>query len=117
MIQHSEADIRQWFPAFSAQDASADLALLVCCDGNPACLFMGKLTKPGEVEVVLDYAMPVYRDTSVGRFLYRRLAQEGYSSLIFRQDAPMHTPYLKKIGYQQNENGDYVLNLSEFSKT
>ncbi len=114
LIQHSEADIRQWFPAFSSRNVSADLALLVCCDGSPACLFMGKLTKHGGVEVVLDYALPVYRDTSVGRFLYRWLAREGYSSLIFRQDAPMHTPYLEKIGYQQNGEGDYVLNLSDF---
>ena len=116
LIQHSEADIRQWFPAFSARNASADLTLLVCCDGNPACVFMGKLTNNGEVEVVLDYAMPVYRDTSVGRFLYRWLAREGYSSLIFRQNAPMHMPYLKKIGYLQNGNGDYVLNLADFKE-
>ncbi len=116
LIQRSEADIRQWFPAFSAQDASADLALLVCCDDNPACLFMGKLTKSGEVEVVLDYAMPVYRDTSVGRFLYRWLAREEYHALVFRQNAPMHTPYLKKIGYQQKGDGDYVLNLSDFEE-
>ncbi len=117
LLRNSEEDIRYWFPTFSAGNVSADLALLVCCDGNPACLFMGKLTKPGEVEVVLDYAMPVYRDTSVGRFLYRWLAREGYCSLVFRQDAPMHTPYLKKIGYQQNRHGEYVLNLSDFSKS
>ena len=52
----------------------------------------------------------------LGIAVYRWLAREGYCSLVFRQDAPMHTPYLKKIGYQQNGAGDYVLNLADFAK-
>lgn len=116
LIGRSEEDIRKWFPAFCAQGTQADLAYLVSCDGNPACVFLGKLTKPDEVEVLLDYAMPVYRDTSVGRFLYQQLAQAGYRSLVFRQDAPMHTAYLEKIGYQKNGENDYRLDLPRLRK-
>ena len=112
LVKRNEADILQWFPAFSAQSVSADLAFLVSCDGNPASVFLGRLTQPDEVEVLLDYAMPVYRDTSVGRFLHQKLAQAGYRSLVFRQNAPMHTPYLEKIGYRKKGENDYALDLT-----
>ena len=111
LIQSHEEDIRKWFPAFSMQDHSADRVYLMCCDGNPAGIFLGKLTKSNELEVLLDYALPAYRDTSVGRFLYQRLAQAGYRSLVFRQEAPNHAQYLEKIGYQKNKAGEYVLDL------
>ena len=112
LFRSQEADIRKFFPGFSPQGCSADLVYLMCCDGNPAGLFLGKRRTEDDVEVLLDYALPVYRDTSAGRFLHRRLAQEGYRSLLFRQNAPEHTPYLEKVGYRKTGN-EYVLDLSQ----
>lgn len=105
-------DIRRWFPQFSFRDQPADLAYLVSCDKNPACLFLGRQTGPDEIEIILDYSLPVYRDTSVGRFLYGCLAQEGYRTLLFRQDAPEHIPYMEKVGYTKEKDQEYVLKLS-----
>ena len=111
MLKKCDEDIKIWFPEFSADNIKADIACLVCCESNPACLFLGKETKSGELEVLLDYATPVYRDTSVGRFLYRALAKDGYSSLVFRQNAEKHIPYLRKIGYEDKEDNSFVLDL------
>jgi len=105
-------DIRRWFPQFSLGDQPADLAYLVSCDKNPACLFLGRQTGPDEIEIILDYSLPVYRDTTVGRFLYGCLAQEGYRTLLFRQDAPEHVPYMEKVGYTKENDQGYVLKLS-----
>jgi hypothetical protein len=113
LLQSSETDIRKFFPSFSAGESGADLVYLMCCDGNPAGLFLGRRMENGEVEVLLDYALPVYRDTSVGRFLYQRMAQEGFRSLIFRQNAPEHTPYLEKMGYRKT-GGGFTLDLSRY---
>ena len=112
LLQNNEADVQKFFPDFSAGDCPADLVYLMCCDANPAGLFLGKKLEDGAVEVLLDYALPVYRDTSVGRFLHQRLAQEGFRSLIFKQNAPEHTPYLEKVGYQKTGDG-FVLDLSQ----
>lgn len=112
LLQSNEADIRKFFPAFSAGNASADVVCLMCCDGSPAGLFLGKRMENGAAEVLLDYALPVYRDTSVGRFLHQRLAQAGFHALVFRQNAPEHTPYLEKMGYQKKEDG-FILDLSQ----
>ena len=114
LVRRYEEDIRKWQPAFSLEAAPAGRVCLVSCDGNPACLFLGKETGAGELEVLLDYAMPVYRDTSVGRFLYRKLAEEGVRTLAFRQEAPEHEPYLEKIGYRKTGDHEYVLDLTNF---
>ena len=110
------ADINHWFPEFSIENSDSDIACLICCESKPACLFLGKEIRPGEIEVLLDYATPPYRDTSVGTFLYKSLAGDGYKSLIFRQKAENHIPYLKKIGYETADDGSYVLTLKKLFK-
>lgn len=109
----SYEDICHWFPEFPALKDKADVAFIVSCDKSPAGLFLGKLTAPGEIEVVIDYALPAYRDTTVSKFLYEKLIEDGYKTLVFDQDAPGHIGYLGKMGYQQNSEGAYVLNLQE----
>lgn len=106
-------DILHWFPDFSAE-SKADAAYLVCCDKDPACLFLGKETAPGDLTVMLDYATPVYRDTSVGKFLYTNLADKGYKTLSFGQRSEGHLPYLQKMGYVKADDGSYVLDLPAF---
>ena len=108
MLTRMLDDIRVWFPEFSTDNIDADVAYIVCCDSEPACLFLGK-NDSGRLEVILDYATPAYRDTSVGRFLHRHLAMEGYTSFIFKQKSEGHVPYMKKIGYKERADGTYVM--------
>ncbi len=105
-------DIQKWFPAFSLEGLAGDEAYLVCCSSQPASLFIGKRTLPGTLEIVLDYATPVYRDTSAGRYLYGQLKQKGCKTLVFRGEAPGHVAYLEKTGYRKSGDGSYVLDLS-----
>lgn len=110
LLSNCERDIQAWFPGFSLRKDAVDTVFLVCCDRNPAGLFLGKKKEQGEIEVLLDYATPVYRDTTVGQFLHEQLKQQGCKTLVFRGDAPKHIAYMNKMGYQ-NENGRYVLTL------
>ena len=111
LLEKNKDDILRWFPEFSLPDEPG-IAYLVCCDSNPAGLFLGRAAGNGSIEVLLDYATSVYRDTSVGSYLHGRLAEAGYRSLVFRSHAPQHEGYMKKVGYQKNERGEYVLSLS-----
>ena len=111
LLEHFLEDIHIWFPEFKADDTGSDVAYLICCEQQPAGLFLGKNDGSGNLEVVLDYATPVYRDSSVGRFLYDHLAKEGYKSLIFRQNAARHVPYMEKMGYKNIGDNSYVLDL------
>ena len=111
LLEKNGDDIRKWFPEFPAHVKRAEMTYLVCCDSNPAGLFLARPAGDGELEVLLDYATPVYRDTSVGRFLYGRLAKAGFKSLVFRGNAPEHVGYMEKMGYRRNDSGEYILTL------
>lgn len=113
LLDRFHDDILVCFPECSLEGTSADITYLVCCDSDPACLFLAKETAPGELEVLLDYATPVYRDASAGRFLYRRLAEDGYKTLAFTQNAEAHIPFLKKVGYEYKGDKGYVLELKK----
>ena len=112
-IEENLSEIRKWFPDFSAEGLDADIVYLVCCDSHPAGLFIGRRMDDCEAEILLDYATPVYRDTSVGRFLYGQLKGKGCKTLVFRKNAPEHAAYMEKVGYRKNERGEYVLRLDE----
>lgn len=111
LLDRYSEDIRHFFPDVTLDGVSADVAYLVCCDSDPACLFLGCETSPGKLEVLLDYATPVYRDASVGRYLYKRLADDGYASLSFTKDPQHHERFLKKVGYEFRGDEGYVLRL------
>ncbi len=115
LLDRYHDDIYFWFPEASLLDeSSADVTYLVCCDSDPACLFLGKETSPGNLKVLLDYATPIYRDASAGKFLYRKLAEDGYKTLAFTQNAEAHVPFLKKVGYEYRGDEGYVLDLTKF---
>lgn len=111
MLSCCDEDIRHIFPDYSLEGVRADIAYIVICGSDPACLFLGKESQPGTIETVLDYATPAYRDTSVGRFLYKKLAEEGYKTLVFCQDPVNHTAFLEKTGYRKVGDREYVLDL------
>ncbi len=106
-------DIRAWFPGFNARDLRAEIVCLVCCGDSPASLFIGKTVRPGELEIELDYATPVYRDATAGRYLYEQLRLAGYKSLVFRGNVPKHVAYMEHVGYRKNGEGEYVLSLGQ----
>ena len=113
LLNTSMEDIRLWFPEFSIPSRKPEIACLVCHDRNPAGLFLASDAGDGSIEVLLDYALPVYRDTSVGRHIYGYLAEKGYQTAVFRMNAPKHVGYMEKIGYQKNDQGVYILPLRQ----
>ncbi len=112
-LEKNREDILNWFPEFTLQGLQADVVMIVCCDIHPAGLFIGKHIQADEIEILLDYTTPSYRDTSAGRFLHGKLAEKGCRTLVFRGNAPGHIAYMEKTGYQRNSQGDYVLNLNQ----
>ena len=115
LLNRSLKDIKYWFPEFSSEDLGTCFAALICCESNPACLFIGREIRPGDVEVVLDYAMPAYRDVTPGRFLCEYMAREGYNKLAFSQMAADHEQYLVKLGYKKGSGETYILDLKKYA--
>ena len=110
-LDFHRAEIQSYFPGFEGEAGQAGRSYFVYVNTVPAGLLMGKDLGDGELEVLLDYAVPQYRDCSVGRYLYGRLPGEGVRRLTAQASSPAHENYLRKMGF--TPQGDrYVKTLS-----
>ena len=111
LLDYYREDIHTYFPDFSA-DSGADRAYVVCCNGNPAGVLLGRSDGQGTLRVLLDYSAPAYRDCSIGAYLYAKLPSRGIHTLAFGgQETKAHAAYLTKMGFVK-ENGVYTKHLS-----
>lgn len=104
-------DISRCFPGVRIAPKEADVACFVCHNMAPAGLLLGKDRGDGVLEILLDYSTPEYRDCSVGKYLYARLAEKGMASLLYLGEPGSHEAYLKKMGFSKEKEG-YVKQLS-----
>ncbi len=103
-IEHYKKDIEIYFPDFRNDAFMYDTAYIICCKADPAGILLGK--KDGdEIEISLEYTTPMYRDCSVGKFLYAELDKKGINKLIYKTADEKHAEYLKKMGFSKNEEG------------
>ncbi len=110
-ITHFEEDIKNWFPDFTGKNTEADVAQMIFCEADPAGVLLGKNKGNGEIEIILEYTSPKYRDCSVGKFLYDELEKRDVKSLMFTGNSEKHKPYLEKMGYVKTGEG-YVKHFS-----
>ena len=109
-LAHYKDDIQKYFPGFT-MDNAADKAFIVCCEGNPSNILLGKDNGNGVLDVILDYSTPFYRDCSAGKYLYAALPSKGVKVLQFAQNSSKeHEDYLTKMGFKK-ENGVFQKNL------
>ena len=103
-LEHYKNDIAVYFPEFKNDASLYDVADIICCNADPAGILLGK--KNGEeIEISLDYTTPMYRDCSVGKFLYGKLKEQGIKKLVYKTADEKHKDYLKKMGFAKNEDG------------
>ena len=87
-----------------------DGVFLVTCDTLPVGLLLGTMKGEDGVDIMIDYTIPAYRDTSVGAFLHDELPGIGIHTLEFNREAPGHEWFLVKMGYEKTDSG-YRLKL------
>ncbi len=105
-------DIELFFPgifeSINTQDEKTKVYLVL--NGPTAAGVMLAEKYDSTLEVKLDYTIPAYRDTSVGKFLYDYLAKNDIKQLSVKTEVPEHGIYLKKMGFVQT-NGLYKKTL------
>lgn len=105
IVDYHYNDLKKFFPGFSGVSEALDKAYIVCCNGDPAGVLLGRSGKEGAVEVVLDYSVPAYRDCSVGAYLYSRLPSKGIRTLTYSEElSEAHAGYLEKMGFAKEED-------------
>ena len=103
MINFYHTDIQKYFPIFKEKQPECDTAYVICKDAAPAGLFLGNKRGKGELEVLLDYSVPAYRDCSVGNYLYSKLKDQGIRKMIFTGTPGPHESYLQTMGFEKSK--------------
>ena len=109
-INYYFKDIRSYFSEFVFEKNKTDVVYYVCCNENPAGILLGHKTETNGIDVLLEYTTPMYRDCSVGKYLYEKLSHNGIKELTYFDCPEVHKPYLEKMGYQKSDRG-YVKKL------
>ena len=102
-------DIAECFPGIKMDFAGADSAYLICYKGAPAGIFIGNKQNESEIDILLDYSLPEYRDFSIGKFLFAELAEKGITSISFSGPDENHKDYLSKNNFVKT--GDHYVKV------
>ena len=106
-IKSNFGDIKKYFPDFelNAMNDSENIeSYIICCGSTPVGLFVGTKESGGNLNVMLDYTTPAYRDCSVGKYLYAFLAGAGIKQLHSDGHCKAHIKYLRKMGIIEENN-------------
>ena len=85
---------------------------VVAQGGEAAGLLIG-VPDGNRLNVLLDYATPVYRDCSVGTALCAQLPSRGVRTLVCRSFPAAHAGYLERMGFSMNPDGSAVKHLDK----
>jgi hypothetical protein len=81
----------------------------------PAGLLITEENEAGELWINLDYAIPDYRDSKLGGFLYGHQSEifdaSRYDTVYCKASTTMHQRYLKRMGFENMEQNNYWLPL------
>ena len=105
-VTHYENDIKKFFPDFSKNNISGNILYYVFCNEAPAGFLLGTQIDKG-VDIIVDYTVPAYRDCSVAKYLYLKMAGEGIDKLVCKNPSGEHTHFLQKMGFVKNPD-EYV---------
>jgi hypothetical protein len=112
-------DIRQIFPEFTYRPGEKQVALFILRDCMPAGVFIAEEHPGGELHVVLDYAIPRYRDFKIGHFLFVEQAdffrQRGTKEIVVLPRTADFGAYLIKVGFEPagDEHGSFRIRYAD----
>lgn len=110
-VDHYGDDIKNYFCDFEKDKVFGNTVYYVFCNEAPVGLFIGN-KRNDEVDIVLDYTVPAYRDCSVAKFLYIAIKKDGINKLTIENPSEKHVLFLEKMNYKREEK-KYVKLISE----
>lgn len=103
VLASCQEEIRRYFPAFDGQLSGNRRGFYILRDLVPAGLFIAAPREDGELEVLVDFVLPAYRDFKPGRFVYQESRElfrgMGVRRLVSRTEDPRHADYLRRMGF------------------
>lgn len=107
-LEFHRDDIAKFFPNFSMPSEDCR-AIFVLRDLVPAGLWVAHQVGDSEWQVDLDYAIPRFRDSKIGRYLHAPDGPVPKAKLICPPPPGGHTDYLKRMGFVERDDGWFEL--------
>ncbi|MBT3984408.1 MAG: hypothetical protein HOE90_23835 [Bacteriovoracaceae bacterium] len=99
-------DIARFFPHFDFGSIKNYQTILIARDLRPVGFFIYQILEGGVLQIELDYACSEFRDKKNTQYVLDRKNADfkslGVHTLISRPEHPLHTKFLKKVGFHQN---------------
>lgn len=102
LLDYYKEDIQKCFPGINMDFINANRTYIVSCNGKPVGITIAKRDND-DLDLLLDYSIPEYRDFSIGEYLVNRYREEGIKKLTYGGPTENHIPYLTKLGFVQSE--------------
>ena len=106
-LRYYENDIYNCFPGLKYDLNEINRCFIIMNEDKPVGFTLGICDKDS-MELILDYTVQAYRDTSIGNFLFSKLDQYGIKKVLYRGPlTPSHVEYLKNTGFRKT--ADYYI--------
>ncbi|MBN2261048.1 MAG: hypothetical protein JW702_10905 [Clostridiales bacterium] len=91
------------------------IGLYILRDMVPAGVYLAEKIDDTTLEVILDFAIPAYRDFKIGKFIYEQnkdyFLNQGFNTFIAEAKTEKHQRYLLKMDFKYTDNGFYEKKL------
>lgn len=106
-LEFHAAEIQRFQPGFAFGPSAEARIWFILRDLLPAGLFIAEPHDDGSFEIVLDYAIPQYRDLKLGTWVYSGRSgmfdDDHPRSLWAAHWSPVHDTYLERMGFAEVE--------------
>ncbi len=110
-------DIQKFMPEFSGSIADDANVFFILRNMVPAGLLVTREHDDGKLWVELDFVIPAYRDSKVGKYVYGHQAEifdaRQYDAVFCKALEKKHQQYLKRMGFVAQSEGLYSLELHQ----
>jgi hypothetical protein len=106
-LSHYEDDIARFFPRLWQANSSRLTAYFILRNMLPVSLVILEPAGHQRFRIILDYAIPAYRDLKNARYFFHHNLKKGLlekSAVFIENPAEKHIPYLKKLGFRKFED-------------
>lgn len=114
-LEYHKKEISKYFPDFVYKPEMNTISFIVLRNMAVAGVFLGHEANNKEIIVGLDFVVPEYRDYKNGKFVLARLKdvfkKKGYVKIVAKGSSNKHNNYLRKLGFEETAEGDFVKQL------
>ncbi|MBR2196292.1 MAG: YgjV family protein [Salinivirgaceae bacterium] len=111
-LNHYKSDIDKNFPEFTFSGHPYACSFMIVRNMNIAGIFLANDMGNGTLLVELDYVIPMYRDSKVGKFLFETnrgvFKDNGFKKIVALSGSAYHARYLKNVGFREVSTSEGV---------